>query len=497
MRAGLRLVLLAFFVGGETALPADTERAPIRQADLERHLNFLASDTLEGREAGSSGGRAASIYLVDEARRLGLEPAGDKDLYTQEFAAAYRNVLACLPGTDADLRHEFLLVGAHYDHVGYGRRGNTYGPIGFIHNGADDNASGTAALLEIAELLAMQPERPRRTVLFAWWDAEEINLNGSEHWRAHPTRPLHGVRLVINVDMVGRLRDESVVVHGVRTAAALRELAAWANNDTRLLLDFRRQHVRDSDHYPFFQARVPYLAFDTGKHPDYHRPTDDVERLNLAGLEHVACFLGELVRSAADRESLPGFRPECIAEAGQSDPDPAGHQAAPPVRLGLSWHPRRIGEPVRIRAVDTGSPAERAGIRGGDTLEEFGGRPAALTPHLATLVAMSESPVGIVVSRAGLADRLHISVELRGKPSAGGYLAYQDPAEPGIDIVTRVLPGSPAHDSGLQTGDRVLKGIAAAAASAEQNDPLPGMLVVERRGRIERLPLTSNSAGLR
>jgi hypothetical protein len=333
----------------------DFEAAQVRETDLLRHLNFLGSDTLEGREAGTSGGRAAAVYLTDKLTRLGLLPAGDAGRFTQDFGAGYANLLAVLPGTDESLRGEYVVVGAHYDHVGYGRRGNAYGPIGYIHNGADDNASGTAAILEIAETLALADEKPRRSILFAWWDAEEINLNGSEYWRMHPTLPLAGAQLAINVDMVGRLTDNGLNVHGARTAAGLRTLVCLANVETDLPLGFHRRHVRDSDHYPFFQGSVPYLSFDTGKHADYHRPTDDVERLNLPGLERVTRLICAAVRSAAGQDRSAGFRPECIAEAQQADPESTAVRMPSPARLGVSWFPRHVGEPVRIRSVDPGA----------------------------------------------------------------------------------------------------------------------------------------------
>jgi hypothetical protein len=495
MRAGLCHALVAILAPWAAIRAADVERAPVRQADLQRHLEFLASDTLEGREAGSSGGRAAAGYLSDQLRRIGLNPAGDGDRYVQEFGAAYRNVLAILPGADANLNRQFVLIGAHYDHVGYGRRGNTYGPVGYIHNGADDNASGTAALLEIAESLAAAADLPRRSILFAWWDAEEINLNGSEHWRANPTRPLSDVRLVINVDMIGRLRDDTVVIHGIRTGAGLRSLLAWTNAETRLCFDFRRAHIRDSDHYPFFRAGIPYLAFDTGKHPDYHRPTDDVDRLNVAGIEQIARCLAEFVRSAADQPILPEFRPESVAEATQTDPDLLSQPVDTPVRLGLSWNARRAGEPVRVRQVDSGSPADLAGIRSGDSLVGFAGRATSETPYLATLVAMTASPADVVVLRPGLDEPLRFRIALRGEPVTAGYLVRHDPAEPGINIVAKVLPGSPAARAGLLPGDRVLNGVVPIFAREDSGEQSSEVLIIDRRGRIERLTWDDSTVG--
>jgi hypothetical protein len=469
-------------------------RADIREADLLRHLNFLASDTLEGRDAGSSGGRAAAVYLVGELQRLGLKPAGEEGRFTQDFGVGYANLLALLPGADENLQGEYLVVCAHYDHVGYGRRGNAFGPIGYIHNGADDNASGTAAVLEIAETLALANEKPRRSILFAWWDAEEINLNGSEHWRTNPTLPLPGAELAINVDMVGRLTDNGLIVHGARTAAGLRTLVSLANSETDLLLDYDRRHVRDSDHYPFFQGRIPYLFFDTGKHADYHRPTDDVERLNLPGLARVTRLICSVVRAAAAQDRLTEFRPDCIAESRQAEPEAAGRPLSSPVRLGVTWYPRRVGEPVRVRSVDPGTPAARAGLRGGDILLQFNGHNAATLEHLATWIAMSASPALLKVSRDRNSEPLVITADLAGPPVHGGCLTRHDPAEPSAQIVTRVLRGSPADRAGLAVGDRVL---AAPWMERGENSPatVPDELLIERRGRILRLALPRAEAG--
>src|SRR5690606_17014020 len=142
---------------------------------------------------------------------------------------------------------------------------------------------GTAAILELAEALAGLDVPPRRPILLALWDAEEKGLLGSTHWVTHPT--LAGLRpaFLINVDMIGRLRENRLTVYGVRTATGLRYTTSTANMQTDLELLFDWEQRRDSDHLPFFERQVPYLMFHTGLHDDYHRPSDDPERLNLPG----------------------------------------------------------------------------------------------------------------------------------------------------------------------------------------------------------------------
>ncbi len=161
--------------------------ASITTDQARAHVQVLADDTFEGREAGSRGNRAAGIYIVDLLKKWGLKPAGTAGTYYQSGNGS-TNILAIVEGRDEKLRDEVILLGGHYDHVGYGTNRNSYGPTGFIHNGADDNASGVAALLEVAEALAQLPEKPARSILLAFWDGEEKGLLGSKYW----ARTSHG-----------------------------------------------------------------------------------------------------------------------------------------------------------------------------------------------------------------------------------------------------------------------------------------------------------------
>jgi acetylornithine deacetylase/succinyl-diaminopimelate desuccinylase-like protein len=145
----------------------------IAVADLKRRCSVLASDSLEGREAGARGGKAAAAYLQTELKTLPVKPGGDRGGWTQEFGSDWRNVLAVLPGADLARKSEVIVIGAHYDHVGYGNANNSRGPFGLIHNGADDNSSGVSVLLEVADSLSALDPPPARTVVFAFWDAEE------------------------------------------------------------------------------------------------------------------------------------------------------------------------------------------------------------------------------------------------------------------------------------------------------------------------------------
>ncbi|HEY4260805.1 MAG TPA: M20/M25/M40 family metallo-hydrolase, partial [Schlesneria sp.] len=238
-------------------------------ADLKRHCGTLASDALEGREAGTTGSRAAAAYLQTELRKIDSLKGATSAGWIQEFGS-FQNLIAVLPGSDPVLRNEIILIGAHYDHVGRGNQTNSQGPFGYIHNGADDNASGTAALLELADAFASMTPAPKRTLVFAFWDAEEMGLLGSMHWMKHPTHPLKSIRQVINIDMLGRLRDGKVIVVGWRSAPGLRNRLVRQNPKGDLLYHYEPKVIGDSDHYPFYVAGIPSLHLDTGKHDDYH-----------------------------------------------------------------------------------------------------------------------------------------------------------------------------------------------------------------------------------
>ncbi|MFP6766700.1 MAG: M20/M25/M40 family metallo-hydrolase, partial [Planctomycetaceae bacterium] len=255
------LLVLVAVTPGSTAEPASPVSAldTILRQDLARHINTLASDALEGRAAGTDGGRAAGNYIVQQLRRLALRPVGSDGDFYQEFSdKGYRNILAVLPGSDPELKKEFVLVGAHYDHVGLGTKITSRGPLGQIHNGADDNASGTAAVLEIAEALSTLQPAMRRSIVFVFWDAEELGLLGSKHWMTTPTIPLTAIRLAINVDMVGRLKDRRLIVFGTRTGKGLRGFASRQNApiSDSLKLDFNWNLTANSDHHPFYKRGI-------------------------------------------------------------------------------------------------------------------------------------------------------------------------------------------------------------------------------------------------
>lgn len=452
----VRVLTLGMVLAAAPARAADesAELATIRPEDLRRHGTVLAADLFEGRQAGSRGGLAAAKYLVEQLRNIGLKPPKGQSDYRQEFSGRYANLLAVRPGDHPERRDEWLVIGAHYDHVGYGDQSNSFGPLGQIHNGADDNASGTALLLELARTLADPRIRLDRSVLVAFWDAEEIDLLGSRHWTRQEQVWLSKVGLTINCDMLGRMRDDRVHIMGWRSAPGLRTRIMQANARGALQFDFQPVVTADSDHYPFFVARRPVLHFDTGKHEDYHRPSDDVEKVNWDGLARIARFVQDLVREAANAETLPPFRPAVLTE---KMPPIATTRAVPPLRLGLSWHPVELQqERFVVYSITAGSPADRAGLRPGDRVEAVNETtPRTLTEMRAIMNEASES-ITVRWQRPGEATPTVRQITLAGTPVRYGWHYRVDPALPGCVVVDRIIDGSRADRAGIAPGDVLL-----------------------------------------
>ena len=426
-------VIVAAGLPGGAWSHADDATTVIDAMGAGRHVAALADDALEGREGGSRGGRAAGAYIVETLRGAGLQPAGDEGTYYQRFGTM-RNILALVPGSDPGCERELVIVGAHYDHVGYGTAANSYGPTGLIHNGADDNASGVAGVLEIAEVLQAMPVKPRRPVLLAFWDGEEKGLLGSWHFvrvRPQPLRELRPV-FMVNLDMIGRLRGERVEVYGGRTMTGLRRILAEANRETRLELILDWDIVDDSDHFPFIESRIPTVMLHTGLHDEYHRPSDDVQLVNTAGVEAVARLALGVVAAVADRPgTLPGFRDASRREKNAHRDTlervvPAGPETQR-VRWGMSTR-SDAGDPtapVVVRVVPD-SPLDKAGLRCGDRIIAIDGEPIATQAAMLQRMATAADALTLRLERAGRI--LEIPVVGGGEASPTGEARPVEPA---------------------------------------------------------------------
>ena len=392
--SALTLLLIARAVGGANNSMLAAAMESITAGELYEHVEVLADDVYEGRAAGSRGGHAAAQYIVQQLRQTGLEPAGTRGDYFQTFNRNWRNILVLHRGDDPELDNELIVVGGHFDHVGYGNQENSYGPTGRIHNGADDNASGIAALLETIEAFAASGISTRRSILFAFWDGEERGLVGSTHWLQSPTLPDTNVKLAITVDMVGRMQGGRLYMFGTRSGYGLRRLLSGPLPDSTIdpvdgnggsdpfWLDFTWEVVDNSDHWPFLQRRIPAVLLHTGLHRDYHRPSDDVEKVNRDGMRDVARYLTALSIKAANEDELPAYRRDFRREsvsAQRAMERPLERRSLrnwpanrPRPRLGISWR-EDTAEPgaVLVTQVIEGTPAHEAGLLVQDRIYEL------------------------------------------------------------------------------------------------------------------------------
>src|SRR5688572_18443135 len=308
-----RTVLLGVSLGLLPAahrLQAQQSPEPPRLLD---DIRFLSDDRLQGRMTGSRGADSAAAYLARRFSQVGLQPAAGG--WFQSFSVGRdapaarqakvggvvgKNVIGILPGRDPVLRNQTVVLGAHYDHLGLGGFGSLDpDSTGLVHNGADDNASGVAALIQVAARLAASP--PARTVVFIAFSGEELGLLGSAHYVKQPIYPLASTLAMVNLDMVGRLRNGRLIVYGARSAKEFPALLDSLNWYAGFDLKAQGDGFGPSDHSSFYAAKRPVLHVFTDLHEDYHRTTDDWQKLNYDGLKRVADFSLGLVTALANR----------------------------------------------------------------------------------------------------------------------------------------------------------------------------------------------------
>ena len=347
---------------------------------LRADIEYLASDALEGRGTGTPGNDSAAAFAARRYASLGLRAISAA--YRQPFtarpamsahngvAAQYptQNVVAFLEGSDRALRGQVIVLGAHIDHLGRSQTG-ALDPEArdAIRNGADDNASGTAAVLELARLL--RASRPKRSVLFVNFSGEEMGLLGSQYFVEHSPVPLDSVVAMLNFDMIGRLRGDSLIVYGVATARELPALLDSANAGVGLHVRGVGDGFGASDHSSFFARGLPVLHFFTNIHEDYHRASDDASKINAAGVAKVVTLAERVVRQLDARDARLTFvraAPTAVANRG------GGSQ----VYLG-SIPDMAAGEipGLKLTGVRAGSPADSAGLKAGDVVVELAGKP--------------------------------------------------------------------------------------------------------------------------
>lgn len=317
----MRALLLGLLLLLQSDPSGDALRT-IDEATLKAHESVLASDDFEGRAAGFPGNEKAVAYLVKQVESFGLQPAGT-DGYLQEFEfensgekRKAKNVLAVFEGSDPALKAEYVLIGGHLDHVGRLGQAVSGQKDGAkngdeIWNGADDNGSGTSAILTVARAFAKGAVHPKRSILFAFWNGEEAGLKGSSWWAGHPTRPIEKVTYCLNLDMVGRNPERPMDVEGVKNAEgdALERMITEACEAEGLKItkyDYKNEAMFRSDGVSLLWQGVPATMFFTSWHADYHAVGDHMDKIAYPNLAKISRAAFRLVRDVANVQ--PGLR---------------------------------------------------------------------------------------------------------------------------------------------------------------------------------------------
>lgn len=338
---------------------------------LKEDVVYLASDSLEGRATGSEGELKAATYIADRFKALGLKPGGENNTYFQKFTFTPKTNPHQMPDSTAESATKItgtnvigridnssettIIIGAHYDHLGYGGQGSLYRGGKAIHNGADDNASGVALVLEMAAKL--RKKNTANNYVFIAFSGEEMGLLGSNHFVKNATTPLENVNYMINFDMVGRLNaDRSLVINGTGTSPVWESVLNDINRDFKLVM--KASGVGPSDHTSFYLNNIPALHFFTGQHQDYHKPSDDSHTLNYEGIQALSMYVFDLIAALDDDGKLTFTKTKNES------------QRVPGFKVTLGVVPDYMydGKGMRIDGVTEDKPAANAGLQKGDVV---------------------------------------------------------------------------------------------------------------------------------
>ena len=402
-------------------------QAQAQNQDEMRHtVEYLASQELGGRYPATAGDTLASEYIIGKLRKLNLKPivkGKKKSGYYQDFTfgkdvqRTTHNIIAVLPGKDRRLKGEYIVVGSHYDHLGMGgqgsgsRRPDTLG----VHPGADDNASGDAVVLQLARYF--KKARPARSIIFAFFGAEEQGIVGSKHFvewmkkedsrRINLPDGLDGIVAMVNMDMVGRMRDNALSVSGTGTSSDFKSLAEKAAELTGLTITCTPDGYGPSDQASFVAVDIPVLYLTTGGHLEYHTPDDVPSTLNYDGMQQTLAFARELVSELA---VMPG-KPDFINVPGSNSMSHTKFK----VTLGLMPDVTGASTVPGLRAdiVVAGKPAHTAGMRSGDIIQEIDGKPVKdineYMERLSELVAGTTIPVKVLRDAETIVFQVHLN----------------------------------------------------------------------------------------
>ena len=427
------IIFLSFNIFAQTAQTPKTapdvqvkQLAPkpdLTEQRLRAHIEYLASDKLEGRRIGEPGATVAAGYVAGFfpkfhlkggiVRKIEGKKVTESDNFLQTFSYNFTdekgnvtrtvesyNVIGILEGTDAVLKNEAIVIGAHYDHLGKGGQGSLAVNSTEIHHGADDNASGVAGVLELARDFAKE-RKNKRTLIFIAFGGEEEGLIGSKFYVNDPVFPLEKTVAMINMDMIGRLRENKLTIGGIGTASEWKSLVETKNsigsggfevngkeqpitkvetkspqtgkiitetNYPNFTLQISEDGFGPSDHSSFYGKQIPVLFFFTGAHEDYHKPSDTADKINFGGMKQVLSLVEAIIKTVDANEKRPTYTVAKSSGTGEG-------RRSFGVSLGtMPNYSENANDGLLLDAVRDGSPAAKAGIKAGDKITKLAGK---------------------------------------------------------------------------------------------------------------------------
>lgn len=364
--------LATLFIIGSLGLQAQT----ITEISIKKHISYLAGDNLHGRGTSSDDEKKAADYIAKEFKKYGLAP-GNKSSYFYDFnfkknLNPHDTSTANVPerkginvvGFLENKAPYTIVIGAHYDHLGLGHDHNSLdaNPDGKIHNGADDNASGTSGVLELANYFATNKKTEKYNFLFMCFSGEELGLLGSKKWCENPSYPLDKINYMINMDMIGRLNDSTnkLIIYGVGTSPVWVPMIDTLKSSLSIKKD--SAGIGPSDQTSFYLKNIPVLHFFTGQHSDYHKPTDDAEKINYKGEVKVLEYIIRVVNNTENMEKL------AFLKTKNPDTGKGGFK----VTMGIMPDYTFEGKGLKVDGVSDGKPAAKAGVQKGDLIIQLG-----------------------------------------------------------------------------------------------------------------------------
>jgi aminopeptidase YwaD len=404
-----RMSRLSYDNAGEAGIPVIVIARQLAARILSQGTLAEYQAAADSRNIDRSLGPPSNSSIVQIPRAMVLRATMSSPTVTLSTDVVRRespsfNVVGVLRGSDPTLAEEAIVIGAHYDHLGRGGEGSLAPREGEIHHGADDNASGVAGLLELARILSTQNPKPRRTIVFIAFSGEEEGLIGSNYYVNHPVVPLANTIAMINLDMIGRLKEKNLIVGGVGTAQewrsmidvgnvmqgttvavnppaigsprlpAERPMIIGANGrpvvmtdpSKRFFLTLNEDGFGPSDHSSFYAKQIPVLFFWTGTHSDYHKPSDTAEKINYEGEARIVSFVANIVRDVDQNDKRPTYTVAKSESQGRS----TGFR----VYLGTIPNYADSNDGLKLDGVRDDSPAARAGLKAGDKIVKIAGR---------------------------------------------------------------------------------------------------------------------------